>query len=93
MNAYRFTFPENMRRIRREKGIRQSELAARLQIGRSTIACFETGDRYPTLKTFYRIAEALECEPEELVRDTKRKYHVPVANVTGCKRGLFYRNQ
>lgn len=92
MSAYRFTFPENLKRIRKQKGIRQSELAARLHIGRSTIACFETGDRYPTLKTFYRIAEALEVEPEELVKDVKRKNHAPVANVTGRKRVLFYKD-
>jgi transcriptional regulator with XRE-family HTH domain len=52
--------------VRREKGLTQAELAARLRIAVRTFQDIEAGQNL-TLHTIERIAAALGVEPEELL--------------------------
>lgn len=61
------SFGENLKRIRTEKGITQTELAKKAVLDQSTIARFEQGRKQPTLPTAKAIADALECKFSELV--------------------------
>lgn len=44
----------------------QSELASALQVGQSTVAMWETGDRVPTLTMAKRIAEFFGVRLDEI---------------------------
>ena len=58
---------KNMRRIRREKGWSQEELADRADVHRTYISGVERLVRNPTITVVGRIAEALEVKVGELV--------------------------
>lgn len=58
--------------IRKSKGIKQKELAAKLGIAANTLSQYETGNREPDLETIKRIALVLEVTIDELL-DAKTK--------------------
>lgn len=58
--------------IRKSKGIKQKELAAKLGIAANTLSQYETGNREPDLETIKRIALVLEVTVDELL-DAKIK--------------------
>ena len=45
----------------------QADLAEILKIERSTVAKYETGDRYPDIETLCKIADALGVTTDELL--------------------------
>lgn len=53
--------------IRKSKGIKQKELAAKLGIAANTLSQYETGNREPDLETIKRIALILEVTVDELL--------------------------
>ena len=57
------TFPENLRRVRREAGLSQHELAVRAGLSAGaytgTVGRLERGAGNPTLSTLRKLAEAL----------------------------------
>ena len=61
-------FGENLRRIRREMGMTQKELAALISVTHSSISEWETGDKYPQIIWIYEIASKLGISPEDLVK-------------------------
>ena len=61
-------FGENLRRIRKEKGLTQKQLAELITVTHSSISEWETGDKYPQIIWIYEIASKLGVQPEELVR-------------------------
>ncbi len=56
------TIGENIRKIRKEKGLTQKELGERLGITQSAIGQFENDKTCPTVITILRIADALNVE-------------------------------
>ncbi|OQY67167.1 hypothetical protein B6D29_02220 [Microgenomates bacterium UTCPR1] len=60
-------FGENLQKIRRQKGISQEKLAATVGVHRTYIALLEQGDRNPSLRIIYRIAQALGVKSGELL--------------------------
>ena len=65
-----------LRSLREAEGLTQAELAARLQlsgwdISRETLAKVESQVRCVTDRELVRFAEALEVEPNELLRPAK----------------------
>lgn len=52
---------------REQKGLSQEVLSGLAVIGRTHLSAIERGERRPTLDTFYRIAEAMEIKPSELL--------------------------
>lgn len=60
------TFGRNVRRLRKERGLSQEELADRARLHPTYVSGIETGYRNPTVKIIGRIAVALEVEPAAL---------------------------
>jgi transcriptional regulator with XRE-family HTH domain len=60
------TFGENLRELRRRKGMVQAELAEKVGLNRSSISTLETGSTHPRPATIRALASALEVEPDEL---------------------------
>ena len=53
---------------RENKGISQEVLSGLADIGRTHLSAIERGIRKPTLETFFRISQALEVRPSDLLR-------------------------
>lgn len=62
-------FAENLKRIRKERNISQSDLA--IISGCANIAHFETGKRIPSLKNLFNISKALHVTLDELVGEQR----------------------
>jgi transcriptional regulator with XRE-family HTH domain len=60
-------FGEKMQKTRKEKGVTQEELAAKLSMHRTYIGLIERGERNPTIRTLYKIAKALDVQSSELL--------------------------
>lgn len=58
------TVIDNIKRIRKEKGITQEQLAEACNTATSYIGLMETYKNVPKLSTIERIAEALDVEPQ-----------------------------
>ena len=54
--------------IRQKKGLTQEVMSGLANIGRTHLSAIERGERKPTLETIWRIAQALDMHPSELVR-------------------------
>ena len=63
-------FGVNLRRIRREKGISENDLAQMLAISKSIISRWENGKVYPQVIWVYQIADKLNVNPTELIKVT-----------------------
>jgi transcriptional regulator with XRE-family HTH domain len=62
------TVGENLRRIRRERGLSQEKFADALGVHRTYMGGLERGERNLTLKSLEKIARVLEVDPLELLR-------------------------
>ncbi len=58
----------NVRRFRLQKGLSQEELALETDMKRSYVSDVERGTRNPSVKAVARLAEALQVEPDVLLR-------------------------
>lgn len=63
-------FSENLKNLRKEKGLSQEELAERLHIVRQTISKWEKGLSVPDADILIRIAEIFETSVSTLLGDT-----------------------
>lgn len=54
--------------VREKKGLSQEVVSGLADIGRTHLSAIERGERKPTLETIFRLAQALDIEPSELVR-------------------------
>ncbi|HGS4460846.1 TPA: helix-turn-helix domain-containing protein [Vibrio metschnikovii] len=63
---------ENLKRIRRDKGWTQSELANNCGIRLGQISKIERNETDPKLSTIYAIMRALECTPNALLMDVSK---------------------
>lgn len=59
----------NLRKMRLRCGITQTELARRLGVRQNTITQWEAERRYPHVKEIVKVADALECTLDELLRE------------------------
>ena len=59
-------FAFNLSRLRKEKGISQTELAEKLNIGKQSIADYEKSKSYPTFATLDKIADFFKATPVQL---------------------------
>lgn len=59
---------ENLKRIRTDKGISQSDIAKSLGVSRGFVSNIENGKRNPTLATISRLAKAISVPTEELFK-------------------------
>ncbi len=57
----------NLKTLRKAMGMSQADLANALEIERSTIAKYETGDRSPDIEMLCKIADVLNVSTDELL--------------------------
>ena len=57
----------NLKKIRLEKGLKQSELAELVGVEDKTISRIEVGGNYPSIDLLVRLSEALGCELVDFV--------------------------
>lgn len=62
-------YSESIRRLRKERGITQMELAEAIGIARSTICMYETGLREPNFETCEAIADYFNCRLSDIIDD------------------------
>lgn len=62
-------FKDNLIYLRKEKGLTQRELAARLFVTRQAVSKWELGVNEPDLQTLKRLCEVLDCTTETLLGD------------------------
>lgn len=66
-------FSDNLKRLRRDKGLSQNELADMTGIKSTHISRMESSeDSDPKLSTIYKLMSALECSSEALLMNGKR---------------------
>lgn len=63
-----FTVGKTIQGYRESKGVSQEVLSGLADICRTHLSAIERGERRPTLETFFRISEALEIRPSDLLR-------------------------
>lgn len=57
-----------VRRLRKEKSLSQEVFSGLAGIARSHLSMIESGAKQPNFETIWRIANAFEMEPHELVK-------------------------
>ena len=60
-------------RMRVQKGLTQERMSGLAGIARSHLVALENGEKTVKLDTMWRIADALEVAPSELVREMERE--------------------
>ena len=61
------TFSENLRRLRKETGLKQTELAEKIGISWRAYQTYERGEREPVLSTLVALADFYNLSLDELV--------------------------
>lgn len=64
-----------VRDIRRSRKLSQRQLAGRMQVPRTYISKIENGKAMPTLSSLERLANALEVDVRDLLRDARSRSH------------------
>lgn len=64
----RDTFARNLRRLRHAKGMSQDDLAYAADVSRSYLSQIEKGKFHVSLKIIGKLAEVLQAEPGEFLR-------------------------
>lgn len=64
------SFGENLRRLRKEKGLTQEQLAQQLGVSSVYIGTYEKDKRKPKVETIRRFAAALGCSALDLVDES-----------------------
>jgi transcriptional regulator with XRE-family HTH domain len=71
--AYLKNIGQNIKKIRKEKGITQVELGYRCDFERPSVNRIEAGNTNPTALTLKKIADALDVSVEEFFKFEKGK--------------------
>lgn len=67
------TFAENLKRLRKQRKITQTELSKSTGIGRSALSMYETGQREPDFETLEVLADYFNVDMDFLVgRESKK---------------------
>jgi transcriptional regulator with XRE-family HTH domain len=70
-----------VRDIRKARHLSQRQLAGRMQVPRTYISKIENGKAIPTLGSLQRLAQALEVDVCQLVRDTRSRRDEEVVSI------------
>lgn len=68
---------ENIRRLRRKKGLSQLQLAEQLHVTRQAVSGWETDKFYPDLETLITLSAVLDTDPNGLLYPASRKKRGP----------------
>lgn len=67
-------FAENLKRLRKEKGISRAEIAKTLNMTENAFGTYERGEREPPIEKLCRIADTLHVTTDELLGHKLDKY-------------------
>ncbi len=56
-----------IRKRRKELGLKQYELAERLDVSVTTVNNWENGRNKPPIRKYVKVAKALDCKPSDLI--------------------------
>ena len=62
-----------IQRYREQRGLSQEVLSGLADIGRTHLSAIERGVRKPTLETFFKLSEALEVAPSEIMAEIEKE--------------------
>ena len=54
-------FGENLKKIRKSKGLSQEELADRVKVSRQSVSKWETGEAYPEMNNILQLCKIFNC--------------------------------
>lgn len=57
-----------IKRVREEKGLSQEVVSGLADIGRTHLSAIERGTRKPTMETFFKIANAMNIDASDLLK-------------------------
>lgn len=60
-----------LKRLRKENGMNQAELAARLGVKQNTVSGWENGVRHPGIQMLIKLAGVFGCTVDELLSDAE----------------------
>jgi transcriptional regulator with XRE-family HTH domain len=66
--SLRATLARNLRQLRQARGLSQEEIAARADITANYVSCLEREEYAASIDVVERLADALDVEPIELLR-------------------------
>jgi transcriptional regulator with XRE-family HTH domain len=72
-----------VREIRKSRELSQRQLAGRMQVPRTYISKIENGKAMPTLSSLERLANALEIDICDLLRDARSRRHEETSAILG----------
>ena len=81
---------DNIKRIRKEKGISQEKLAEACNTATSYIGLMETYRNIPKLSTIEKIAHALDVDPLAFFQDPKKKSPEEENEINNKKKRILF---
>ncbi len=60
-------FERNVKIMLKERGLSQTELSKKLNLGKNTVNCWLKSHKEPTLSNIYKLTKELDCTFEELI--------------------------
>ena len=64
------SFAENLKRLRKERGLTQDQLAKQIGLGKRAVIYYEAGGHYPkNHETYQKIADVLGCTTDDLLTE------------------------
>lgn len=66
-----------IQRVREEKRMSQELVSGLAGIGRTHLSAIERGVRKPTLETFFKLSEAMDIKPSELMKRIETALKAP----------------
>ena len=70
--SHEAAFGRVLKEIRRRRSLSQEELAAKSGYHRTYIGLLERGEKSPSLRTLFNLAETLEVNPSAIVRNVEK---------------------
>ena len=87
-----YSFSENLRRLRLEKGLSQLQLSKMIFADRSSVARWENGSRIPDLILIKRLAECLGVDLSALLNGVDTNNRVPVIILVDDEKSILAGN-
>lgn len=78
MSDFQITFAENLRQLRKARGLTQKALAQQLGYSEKTISKWECGDTFPPLDTFAEICDTLKINSQTLLYRKNTHYFLGI---------------
>jgi methanogenic corrinoid protein MtbC1 len=77
------SFGQKLREIRKERGLRQQDVADALHLAQTTIANYEQGTRFPDIPTFHRLADFFGVTMDDLLEHPEKSPGEAVSPTAG----------